>query len=284
MVSNLSISCMGISFLVSLLLPIILMIILNKKYNGSLKVFFLGMLTYFISTQIIQAPILKIFVNTDGAVSKFINENALVYSIFTALVAAIIQLAARFIYFKYVCRNNTFIVDSVGFAIGFGGFESIFIGSIVAFNALSYAILINSGNLESSLKSANISSEQILQTLEYYTSTSWQTWTMIGIERIFLMLLQISLSLMVFYAIKYQKNNYLLLSALFQIIVNIPAGLYSMEVIKNIFIAEGLTAILSIIIFIIVIDLTKNELSIFKPIKHEKKSNKKIRIKTLKAK
>lgn len=269
MVSKLSTSCMAISFLISLFLPIVLMIIAHKRYNSSIKVFFYGMIAYFIAAQIVQAPILKILLDSNEYTAKFLNGNAVIYSLFTALVAALLQFAARFIYFKHITKNTDSITNGISFGLGFGGFESIFIGSIVAFNALSYALLINSGKLESSLQSANISSEQISEIFTYYTSTPAATWTMIGVERIFLLLLQISLALIVYYALKHKKNNLLYLSILLQIIANFPAGLYSMKVIDNIYLAEALTGIISIIVFIISLDLTKEELKPLKPAKEK---------------
>ena len=250
MVSNFSIASMAISLLLSLVLPIILILYLQRKFNSSIKIFFFGMLAYFIATQVVEGPIVKYLLNINKTTSTFLNNNLIVYSIFTALLASILQFCARFLFFKQYKKRKLSVIDSLSFGIGFGGFESIFIGSIVSFNSLTYAILINSNKLEESLQSANVSSEQINYIINYYAGTSWTNWAMIGFERIFMLFLQISLSLIIFYGIKNNKRKYILMSMLSQIVASIPATLYSMKVINNIYLAEILTAILSIAIVI----------------------------------
>ena len=70
MVSSLSIIFMVISLIISLALPIGGIIYLKKKYKASLKIFFIGMLSFFISVQILEAPIHSYFLSINKTTSE----------------------------------------------------------------------------------------------------------------------------------------------------------------------------------------------------------------------
>lgn len=258
MVNNLSIVFMGISLIISLGVPIGGIIYLKKKYKASLKPFFIGMLVFFIAVQVLEAPIHNYILKINKGTSEFLLGNPIFYMLYGGLMAGIFEETARFISFKFILKDRSDITP-ISYGIGHGGIEAILIGGLSAINTISYSVIINSGKFQSLMESAGVSSEIINQTFNQLTNTSSITWLMPGIERIMAMAIQISLSVLVFYAVKERKYIFFFLAIIFHAVIDFPAALYQAGVLTNIYIVEGITLLLSIgLIILIFKKLIKN--------------------------
>ena len=83
---------------------------------------------------------------------------------------------------------------------------------------------------------------------------------MTGVERIIALSIQISLSVLVFYAVKEKKYIYFFLAILCHAFIDFPAGLYQMGVISNIYIVELLILVEVIVLAIVTFKkLTKKD-------------------------
>lgn len=247
MVSNLSLVFMAISLIVCLALPIGGIIYLKKKYNASLKVFFIGMLVFFIATQILEAPIHKYFLNINKGTSEFLLNNPLVYMLYGGLMAGIFEETARLISFKYLIKDRNDIT-AITYGVGHGGIEAILIGGISSLNTIVYSVFINNGKFQSLMEGDLASKEVISSTYNQFVNSSSFLWLMPGVERIIAMVIQISLSIIVFYAVKEKKYIYFLVAILCHALIDFPAALYQVGVISNVYIVEIISLVLAVIL------------------------------------
>lgn len=253
MVSSLSIIFMVFSFLVSVLLPIVGVIFLKRKYNVSLKVFFIGAAAFFISVQILEAPIHSYFLKLNSTTSEFLLSTPIAYMLYGGLMAGIFEETARLISFKFIIKDRD-LMSGVTYGLGHGGIEAILIGGISSINSIVYSTLINKGGFQSIMEGLMIPKEVISATYNQFVNSSSIMWAMPGIERIFAMMIHMSLSVIILYAVKERKYIYYVLAILIHAVINFPAALYQVGAIKNIFMVEG---ILFITVLILVLYIFK---------------------------
>lgn len=258
MVSALSITFMVFSLLVSVVLPIGGIIFLKRKYNVSLKIFFIGAAAFFISVQVLEAPIHSYFLKLNSTTSEFLLSTPIAYMLYGGLMAGIFEETTRFISFKFLIKDRD-LISGVTYGLGHGGIEAILIGGLSSLNSIVYSNLINKGGFQSIMEGALIPKDVISATYDQFVNSSAIIWAMPGIERIIAMMIHVSLSVIVLYAVKERKYIYYILSILLHAVINFPAALYQVGVIKNIFIVEGilLATVLVLVIYVFKIFIKK---------------------------
>lgn len=251
MVSNLSIIFMAISLIVSVFLPVGGIIYLKKKYKVRLKVFFTGMIVFFIAVQIVEAPIHSYFLRFNEGTANFLLNNPLAYMLYGGLMAGIFEETARLIAFKYLIKERDNLTG-ITYGVGHGGIEAMLIGGIASLNSIIYAVLINKGGFQILMEGAKVSKDVIDATYNSYINSSVFYWLAPGFERITAMIVHISLSVLVLYAVKEKKYIYYFLAIVIHATINFPAALYQVGVITNILLLELLLMALAIILAIII--------------------------------
>ncbi|GAA0084305.1 YhfC family intramembrane metalloprotease [Clostridium sp. CTA-7] len=239
MVSILSITFMVFSLLVSVGLPIGGLIFLKKKYNVSIKIFFIGAIAFFVSTQLLEAPIHFYFLKLNNETSGFLLNTPIAYMLYGGLMAGIFEETARFISFKFLIKDRD-LLGGITYGVGHGGIEAILIGGIGSLNSIVYAMLINRGGFESIMEGALVPKEVISATYNQFVNSSPFIWGAPGVERILAILIQIALSIIVLYSVKERKYIYYVIAILLHAVINFPAVLYQLGIIKNIFVIEGI--------------------------------------------
>lgn len=246
MVSNSSMFFMILTFLVSTILPILLVIFFYKKEKISLKVVFIGAIAFFIATQILEAPIHRmVLINNKTTAELF--RNPWLYMLYGGLMAGIFEEVSRYLMFKFVLKGNRQWKDGLAYGIGHGGIEAMLIVGMTFFNNIIMALQINSGSFEKLLQVEGAPVEALKAVYIQMVSSPSYIWGIASIERICAIIIQIALSLIVLYAIKERKNIYLLLAILIHAVIDFPAALHQAGVIKSIAIIEEFSIIVAVI-------------------------------------
>jgi len=242
LVNSASIISAGISGTMCFLFPIIVLIYFKKKEKINLKPVIIGAIIFFIFTQILE-KLLHIVV-----IGNNLIKNPIFFSIYGALAAGIFEEVGRFIAFETVLKNNHEWKDGIAFGIGHGGIEAIIIGVISNVQFIIYSNLINRGLFDTNIVSKVPASKanQLYQLKEILIQTPASNFIITFIERIFAFGIQIALTMIVLYAIKYRKNIYLFIAILVHALIDFPAALYQMKII-NLFIAESIIFLFFII-------------------------------------
>lgn len=251
MVNSASIISAGISGVMCFLFPIIVLIYFKKKEKISLKPVIIGAIVFFIFTQILEKLLHMVVIENN------LIKNPIVFAIYGALAAGIFEEVGRFIAFKTVLKNNHQWKDGIAFGIGHGGIEAMIIGVVSNVQFIIYSNLINRGLFDTNIVSKVSASKasQLLKLKEILIQTPASNFIISFTERIFAFGIQIGLTMIVLYAIKYRKNIYLLIAILVHALIDFPAALYQMKII-NLFIAES-AILLFFIISLIYLGKTK---------------------------
>lgn len=247
-VSVFSIVCMAISAIISIGLPIVLFIIFYKKYSAKIIPMIIGIAGFILFALVLERSIHSI------VLEKFaLRGKPLIYIIYGIFMAGVFEETARFISFKILKKKYNGVGTGLAYGIGHGGIEAILFVGLSMINTIIFAIILNSGNIETiTYKLQGEALEQINTQITTILTTSPYLFLVSGIERVFAICIQLSLSIIVFYSV-YGKNKLWLypFSIILHAIIDIPAAAMQVSVIKNIFLVELLVfigAIISIII------------------------------------
>ena len=205
---------MAVSLVISFALPIGLCIWLHKVKHADLMPFFVGcavmVLFAFVLEQLAHHLILS------SAAGEKIRKISWLYALYGGMMAGVFEESGRFLAFRTVLRRKrSKNVNSLMYGAGHGGIEAVIVLGITSINNLIYSCLINTGNtavLTGSLSGdVRLQVEQAVQAL--IGTPPWQ-FLMGGVERIFAVILQIALSVLVWFAAKDRRVRILFPAAI----------------------------------------------------------------------
>lgn len=183
-----------INIIISFGVPIGFLIYSILKNKRCIKPYFIGIFVFFISQIILRIPFLN---NVIGDMEWYIEASIfypVIIMIFLGLTAGIFEEVGRYLGFKIALKNNRRWIDGIAFGIGHGGIESILLLGVA--NLQNLFILISKGN-QNVLNVLNSSGVYIL---------------MGGIERIFAIIIHMTLTMIILYGLNINKKKYLFLA------------------------------------------------------------------------
>jgi uncharacterized membrane protein YhfC len=226
-----------VSILGMVLLPIILWRYFTRKFMLSWKLILAGGLT-FIASQVLHIPLVL------GLNSILKGASLLVNAIILGLLAGIFEETARYLLFKFILKNSRSWKEGMLIGLGHGGTEAILIG---IFAALTLANMVAYRNIDLSTV-PSVPAEQ-LELAKQQVNAFWSTQPYVALlgffERVFAMCLHVSLSIMVLYALAYQKQIWFWLALLWHAFVDGVAVYIGQTV--GVLQVEGLVAIFALI-------------------------------------
>jgi len=239
-VSLLTMIFMAFSALISIGLPVAFFVYILKKHKAKILPMIAGVAGFVIFALVLE-QLLHSFVFGNFA----ITEKPFLYILYGTLAAGVFEETARFISFHILKKKFKGVITGLSYGIGHGGIEAIIIVGIAMINGIIYSIVYNAGNIESLMGNLNPQQlEQLYYQLGSIIVSPSYMFIIGGIERIFALCIQLSLSVVVFYSVYSKKKLWLYPAAiLMHAIINIPAAAYQIGVLQNIFIIEGLTFI-----------------------------------------
>ena len=241
--------------IISFGMPISLLIYAIYKNPTSWKPILVGLLVFIIFSQILDATLYKI-IHTINPHALDKTSNPFITALYVSLSSSIFQEVGRYLGFLYVLKKFRDWKDGIAFGIGHGGIESIFIGGIASISTLILVLLSHFGFLEIIDQIISISEPdkagEIMNTKDVIDNQSSSIYFLITLERIFVFIIQIGLSLLVLYGVKNQKTIYLLYAIYAHTIVYyVPALLLRMNMSE--YLQEGYLFIMAIIALIFII-------------------------------
>ena len=149
--SQISLLILGMIF--SIILPVMLAAIWMKKKNEDLTAILIGAAAFLIFRVILADPIRSILVYpseaglSEHAVSRFINEEPVLWAFVIALLPGLFGETGRFAAFKTVLKNRKNRETAISFGIGYGGFEIMFVLGLSFLMILASTVMYNTGVL-----------------------------------------------------------------------------------------------------------------------------------------
>jgi uncharacterized membrane protein YhfC len=191
---------MIVTLLISFGLPIALMIFGRVKYKKSFSFIPLlaGILAFFISQILLRLPLIQAVLPQMGWYKQFM-QSGWPYVLFLSFTAGLVEEPARFVAFTIMKKRRRF-TDGLSYGVGHGGIEAILLIGMTYVSNLLLSMMINSGALDAS---ATLVPTAAITAL---TGTAPAMFLVAGIERIFAVVLQIALSLLVLKGFQQHKK------------------------------------------------------------------------------
>jgi len=199
-----------LNMLLGVLIPVVLCIIIRRKFGGELKAFFIGCGTMLLFAYILEGAVNTIiFASPLGA---SLTSNIWLYGLFGGFMAGLFEETGRLAAFKTILKKNQGNDgNALMYGAGHGGFETFYILVIGMINNLIYAALINSG--ATGLLTEGLEGAQ-LQAVENIFAQLCEASPLLFLagsaERLIAITFHVSASVLVWYAAK-NGGNYILL-------------------------------------------------------------------------
>ena len=200
---------MGVSLLVSVAIPLILFFYFRKKKRADILPFFIGCAVMVLFAFVLEGGLN--FAVSRTALGDRLTRNVWALAIYGGLMAGLFEETGRFLAFRTVLKKYQYKdMNALMYGAGHGGIEALAILGIASINNIIYSVLINTGHtavLTGPLSGDLLRQvEEAIQTL--ITTPSYQ-FLLGGVERILAVVLQISLSVLVWFAAKTKERRYL---------------------------------------------------------------------------
>ena len=206
---------MAVSMLAGFAIPLLLFLYFRRKYRCEIPPFFVGCGVMFVFAFILEQIVHTIVLSQP--VGTVIQGSVWLYALYGGAMAGIFEETGRYLAFRTVlkkyCNDDH---TALMYGAGHGGFEVFFLLVMSMASNLVMAALLNSGN--AAMVTATLTGDALEQMEEVFRALaetpSWMF--LIGIlERLLAVALQLSLSVIVWFAAKETKNTGLLFAAIF---------------------------------------------------------------------
>ena len=238
MVSIWSIVCMAISMVVSIGVPILLFFYFRKKCGGKGVPMLLGAIAFVVFALILERLVHAMVLHPDAEGNIALKSRPILYMLYGGFMAGIFEETARFISMHILKSKYQGIGTALSYGVGHGGAESVLIAGLGMLSSLIFGVMLNAGQTFPQMEAA----------ITALTTTPSYLFLISGTERMLALCLQISLSVLVWYAVVRKDRVWLFPAAiLLHAVVDFPAALYQTGVISNIFAVEGIILVISLL-------------------------------------
>ncbi|MBC8570606.1 YhfC family intramembrane metalloprotease [Oscillospiraceae bacterium NSJ-54] len=235
---------MAVNVLVCFGLPIGLMIWLVLKKKSTMRPILTGMLVFFVFQMILRIPLLQ-NVLAPQPWFQSMAKNIWVYALFLALTAGIFEEVGRFIGYKALLKRQNAWWDGFAFGVGHGGIEAVLLTGMTNINNLTLAFLINTGGYEAYAKTLDPGTAELI--FQQMVQVGPGELLLAGLERVFVITIQIAFSVLVLYAVRKRNLLWLGLAVLLHTLVDAPPVILLNGFGWNVYLVEGLIGIMAVL-------------------------------------
>lgn len=221
--------CMGI--------PFIALAYMKTKTGAKISSFLKGLLFYALFAFGVSG-LINILLLGGLSLSSVLNRSIhpVYYAVYGAVLAGIVEETGKFVGLKYMMKKNPDKQNALLFGLGHGGLEALAYGSSLFMGNFVLALLVNSLGVDEYFNKLGITGEKLVEqknNLAALMAIPTSEYVAYGIERVFLLALQIALTILVFMAVNNRKLKPMFpIAILLHIIAYMPSYLNNMELLN----------------------------------------------------
>ncbi|WP_051317025.1 YhfC family intramembrane metalloprotease [Ectobacillus panaciterrae] len=234
---------------ISVLIPVAAYVYLKKKYHSSFRPVLVGSII-FIGFSLILEGSMNAYLLTINKTTSEITKHPYWFTLYGALAAGVFEEIGRFVGFTILLKKYRERKDGLAYGLGHGGIEAIIIGGISGIQNIVYINLVNSGQFEA-LLGTKVPAEALAQLKASLLEITFTGGLLGGAERIAAFFIQVAFSLLVLYAVRAKKFQYVLLAIFLHTFVDYIALLHKTMGL-NLIIVEGFIAFAGICAFLFI--------------------------------
>ena len=202
--SNLSVVCIIITFIVSLILPLAFLVgyALRHKKQGIWSAWLLGALGFFVPQILIRFPILTGLSQLSGF-AAFAQTHPALYGFGLACTAGRFELAGRYAVARCLKKNLT-CRRALAAGLGHGGIEAIIITGLAYISNLVFVVMLQTGGFEATLAQTTAAGGDVtalLASRDALMNTPWVMFLLAGYERLLAVVCHAAMSMLVCYGV-----------------------------------------------------------------------------------
>lgn len=262
--SNLSILSIILTFVVSLLLPPVFLVVYARRNQkqGIWSAWLLGALGFFVPQILIRFPILTALSRMDGFIA-FGQNHTLIYGFALAFTAGLFEVVGRYAVARCLKKNLTYR-RALAAGLGHGGIEAIIITGLAYVSNLVFLVMLQTGGFDALLAQTTAAGGDVtalLATRDALMNTSWSLFLLAGFERLLAMTCHAAMSMLVCYGVHSGKAAPTIFAFVMHVCMDSVASI-------SLFIGKGLSlAAAHTIIYILLIAFTVLAVVILKTIR-----------------
>lgn len=239
----LSIIFMTVSLIISFLYPITIYLYASKKYRTPFMPVIIGASVFILFGVIVKGVVTGLLIIIPGVHDK-IKSIPVLYAFVAALLADFFEETGRFVAFWFLNKKNKCedTGTAIAFGVGHGGIEAILMVGIAMLNSLLLAMTINFAGADSVIAGLEGDTlKSVVEGINELTRTNSLLFLTSGFERFVAISFHVAASVLVFMAVTDKRRFYLYPLAIgLHMILNIPAGLYQVGILSNVYEVEGI--------------------------------------------
>ena len=166
--------------------------ILQRGRKGVFGVWIAGALGFFLPQIVVRLSLLQLL-GSQLWFQNFADESPYVFAFLIAASAALFETTGRLIVLKFVLSKRLSYLTGLAAGTGHGGIEAIYLIGLTYINNIVISFFINANKLSVLIPDNPELAESIRQTL---LDTSPHLYMMAGVERVFIMVLHVALSVL----------------------------------------------------------------------------------------
>lgn len=212
-VSSLTLICLTVSCLWGFAIPAYLYVNIKRKTNADTLPFFVGCAVMFLFAFVLESGVHTIVLGS--GIGQKIQGSTLLYALYGGLMAGLFEETGRFAAFKTVLsKKMDKDANALMYGGGHGGLEAMMILGFSMLNNLVMAMMINNGRISEMTASLSPAGAAEMNAAVAALTQTPSYMFLIGIlERVFAVVIQISLSVLVWFAVKNKNRRYLFSAA-----------------------------------------------------------------------
>lgn len=227
MVSTSVLNCLMEISVLSFVFPVVILLAWKMRTHKSLVPAFAGIFVFLIFAKVLESVPYALCLGMENPVSGVLRSNYILYAVYLGVAAAIFEEVGRYLAFRYFLPKYDECQNAITYGIGHGGIECMI---VLGWSDLQYymtAIILNNGKGLSDLPKTMQSYFKNLTAFDCIAD---------GISAVFLLVLQVCLSIFIFQAVRNEKLQKRLfgLSMIFHMAFYIPNGFYQAKLIPHI--------------------------------------------------
>ncbi len=250
---------MIISAIICFGVPIFLLIFCRKKSKAVLPSFFIGLLTFLVMAVLLESIFHQVMFRVVGLQ---VEKGTLGYALYGALAAASFEEIGRWISMKFIMKKKKLldIPNSFLYGVGYGGCESIIVVGMTYVTYFISSMMINAGMGPQIIGAAPEAQQQLaFESLSQLWTSPAAFFYIGGLERIVGIALQITLSIIMFQAVKHYKFKYFAIAFLAHFLVDFLAAAIGTATIGSAILVEVILLVLTLVFAFVAFAITGKE-------------------------
>ena len=191
---------MLVNVLLGIAIPLFLGWWAVKKHNANIATILIGAAVFIVFALVLESLVHQIVLK--GPRGAAIQGNVLYYALYGGLMAGLFEETGRFVAMKFLLkREPTTPKAGVAYGLGHGGVEMMLLFGLAMISSFAMAVMINAGQTETLLSQVPAEAkDQLVAQLDQIKDASAGSFLLGLLERFSALILQVSLSILVWAA------------------------------------------------------------------------------------